>query len=95
MGLFDRFKKTEVQIDWKDANVVAGVPVDFVIKKEILSHRNSKGIIYIEYSNQTYKYEYSYGNLSDIISSNILNLITNEVFVCDSDEGMMWKLKCE
>lgn len=85
MGLFNKKKETLVWVD----EPYAGFPVDFIIKKVILSDSRSQGVIYIDGN----EYSYWCGNLTDIVPANNLTIKAKLVQkAIKQDETIVWNI---
>lgn len=92
MGAFDFFKKNKLttKIDWHTEVMFAGLTVDFIIKKEVLADPHTFGVIYI----QGVPYNYSYGNLNEIVSYQALIATATLVQRAIRNDGaILWNIK--
>lgn len=69
MGLFDKFKKKEVELEWKDMELVPGLNVGQYIKRIFTHNPKSQGTIYLN----DLAIPYSYGNPGEIINASLLS----------------------
>lgn len=70
MGIFDRFKKKEPEIFWKDMELIPGGMLVGDYVKRILNDNNKvEGVIYLNDK----PIKFAYGNLTDIIDPKLYN----------------------
>lgn len=91
MGAFDFLRKNKpmAKINWHTEDRLIHLPIDFIIKKEVLADSHAIGVIYI----QGNPYNYSYGNLSEIIPHSILMSVATMVQCSIRDDGaVLWNI---
>lgn len=91
MGLFDKFKKkNEPQLNWQEEPLIAGATVEYYVKKVLKNNPKATGAFYI---NDT-SYDFSYGNLSDIINPNIMSQTAYRLCVAYDDNRLYYRIEC-
>ena len=89
MSIFDKFKKKEQVIDWRETQIfVAGASVRFYIKKILADNDKCSGFIYLN----DYPIPFSYGNLGEIIDPVCYDYEVIKLYGAEVDGKLYFKL---
>jgi len=89
MSIFDKFKKKEQVIDWRETQIiVAGASVRFCITKILANNDKCSGFIYLNY----YPIPFSYGNLGEIIDPVCYDYEVIKIYGAEVDGKLYFKL---
>lgn len=89
MSIFDKFKKKEQVIDWREMQiVVAGASVRFYITKILADNDKCSGFIYLN----DYPVPFSYGNLGEIIDPVYYDYEVIKLYGAEVDGKVYFKL---